>query len=189
MADFDNQPSPPNSPPRPQPPLPAAGKPPTKRKDPPPTTETAAASSTGPSPNKRPNIIPRPQPPPPPLPFLPLLTAAAPGDVQDTATSKLLDVELPDLEILQSMMEHHKKRGKFPIEDPDEMRAFILPYTIKSIGTEKGWKEKMKKLKKKYNLDSQPVEEEEKKEFDLWRKIWGKDGGDDRDPSGGAVGV
>ncbi|KAJ9551633.1 hypothetical protein OSB04_015678 [Centaurea solstitialis] len=205
MADFDDQQSPPppssssseppppssssSAPPpssssseqphSPPPQLPAAG----KRKDPP--TVASTSSTAGPSPNKRPNI---PQPPPLPLPSLPA-GAASSGDVKDTATSEPLDIDLDDLEILQRIVEHRDKKGHFPFENPDSMNAFLLIWTTLSFGTEEGLKKRIEKLEKKYNMDSQPVEEEAKKEFDLWMKIWGKEGGDDHDPTGGAGAV
>ncbi|KAI3702936.1 hypothetical protein L6452_28690 [Arctium lappa] len=62
------------------------------------------------------------------------------------------------------------------------MKKFVLPWVILGIGNENVWKTKLERVKTKFTRASDPIEDGERKEFELWMKIFGDD---DRDPSGG----
>ncbi|KAI3702940.1 hypothetical protein L6452_28694 [Arctium lappa] len=61
------------------------------------------------------------------------------------------------------------------------MKNFVLPWVILGIGNENVWKTKLERVKTKFTKASDPVEDGERKEFELWMKIFGDD---DRDPGG-----
>ncbi|CAI9263596.1 unnamed protein product [Lactuca saligna] len=56
-----------------------------------------------------------------------------------------------------------------------------------NIGNARGWIRKMRELKIKFNTDSALTDDVDKKEFELWKKIWGDEPkGDDHDPDFGS---
>ena len=95
---------------------------------------------------------------------------------------------------MEGLLDFRKTKGVFPFEDPDAMKSFLWPWLLLHIGNEDGWKTKLEKVKKKFTKSSFPIGDEERKEFDLWMKIWGNDidndneeGGDDHDPNVGGL--
>ncbi|CAH1444454.1 unnamed protein product [Lactuca virosa] len=79
------------------------------------------------------------------------------------------------------------KKGTTPCDNPDDLREFCTPYIRLDIGNARGWIRKMRELKIKFNNDSAPTDDVDKKEFELWKKIWGNEQkGDDHDPDVGS---
>ncbi|XP_024959683.1 probable transcription factor At1g61730 [Cynara cardunculus var. scolymus] len=157
-----------HSPPDPKPPTPAAGKSSTKRKN-----AAAAAACLA---NKRPNRDPP-------------STTTTTADVEHATTSKRKeigqDVDLDDIEVLESILDYHSKKGVFPFDNPTAMKNFLYPWLIFHIGNKDVWKTKLEQVKTKFTKESDPIEDGDRKEFELWMKIWGNEGGDDHDPSVG----
>ncbi|KAI3702934.1 hypothetical protein L6452_28688 [Arctium lappa] len=110
------------------------------------------------------------------------------GTIEDTATSKrkviAQDVNVEDIEVLQGLLDYRSQKGVFPFENLTEMTNFLRPWLIHHIGNAEGWKKKLKHVKAKYTNASDPIEDGARKEFELWKKIWGNEGGDDGDQSG-----
>ncbi|KAI3702938.1 hypothetical protein L6452_28692 [Arctium lappa] len=98
-------------------------------------------------------------------------------NIEDTATSKRKeigqDVDVEDIEVLEGLLDYRSRKGVFPFEHPTAMKNFLRPWLILHIGNEDGWKTKLEQVKTKFTKASDPIENGERKEFELWKKIWG----------------
>ncbi|CAH1444455.1 unnamed protein product [Lactuca virosa] len=110
-----------------------------------------------------------------------------PNEIEDTATSKpeneeIQEVDYDTIEIMQEILAYRNRKGVWPCESPDDLKRFCFPYIHVGIGNEGGWLKKMEEMKNKFNNESAPMEDVDKKEFELWKKIWGNEQkGDDDD--------
>ncbi|KAI3708505.1 hypothetical protein L2E82_37691 [Cichorium intybus] len=102
------------------------------------------------------------------------------NEIEDTATSKrkeeeIEEVDYDNIEIMHEILAYRNRNGVCPCSNPDDLRIFCFPYVHMGIGNEGGWFKKMKEMKNKFNIESAPMEDVEKKEFELWKKIWGNE--------------
>ncbi|KAL7582640.1 hypothetical protein Lser_V15G45233 [Lactuca serriola] len=102
------------------------------------------------------------------------------NEIEDTATSKpkneeIKEVEIDNIDIMNEILEYRNRKGGCPGNNPDDFRRFCYPYIFLGIGNARGWIKKMKEIKNKFNSESAPMEEVDKNEFDLWKKIWGNE--------------
>ncbi|KAJ9551338.1 hypothetical protein OSB04_015383 [Centaurea solstitialis] len=108
-------------------------------------------------------------------------TASDESDEDSTATSKRKefgdDVDVPDLEVLECLVDFHLMKGVFPFENREAMKSFLRPWLLLHIGNEYGWKMKLEHVKMKFENVSGPFTDQERKEFESWKKIWGNKGG------------
>ncbi|KAI3497020.1 hypothetical protein L1887_39401 [Cichorium endivia] len=88
------------------------------------------------------------------------------------------EVNIYNLDIMQEILEYKNYKGVTPCDNPDDLREFCTPYINLDIGNARGWIQKMRELKTKFNNESDPIDDVEKDEFDLWKKIWGNDSGE-----------
>ncbi|KAI3708508.1 hypothetical protein L2E82_37694 [Cichorium intybus] len=105
-------------------------------------------------------------------------TTSANKEVAATRKSKKGDVEevnIYNLDIMHEILEYKNYKGVTPCDNPDDLREFCTPYINLNIGNARGWIRKMRELKTKFNNESDPTDDVEKEEFDLWKKIWGND--------------
>ncbi|KAJ9563690.1 hypothetical protein OSB04_008850 [Centaurea solstitialis] len=99
------------------------------------------------------------------------------SDLQDTDTSKRSvnpqDVDLNDLEVLQSLIDYRTKRGVFSFEKTGHHES--LPPSMDDPP------HRIEKVKTKLSMAGEPIEEEEVKEFDMWMWIWGNENNNDNE--------
>ncbi|CAI9263594.1 unnamed protein product [Lactuca saligna] len=112
--------------------------------------------------------------------------------IEDTSNSKsnkgdVEEVNIYNLDLLNEILEYKNWKGTTPCDNPDDLREFCTPYIRLDIGNARGWIRKMRELKTKFNDDSDPTNDVEKEEFEVWKKIWGGEPkGDDHDPGVGS---
>lgn len=99
-------------------------------------------------------------------------------ETEDTANSKpkeeeIEEIELGNIEIMQEILSYRNRKGVWPWESPYDLQRFCFPYIHVGIGNEGGWLKKIEEMKNKFNDESAPMEDVDKKEFKLWKKIWG----------------
>ncbi|CAI9303640.1 unnamed protein product [Lactuca saligna] len=96
-------------------------------------------------------------------------------ETEDSASSKPKEeeIELGNTKIMQDILSYRKRKGVWPWESPHDLQTFCLPYIHVGIGNEGGWLKKIEEMKNKFNDESAPMEDVDKKEFKLWKKIWG----------------
>ncbi|KAI3497022.1 hypothetical protein L1887_39403 [Cichorium endivia] len=109
-----------------------------------------------------------------------------PNEIEDTSTSKpneeeIEEVDYDTIEIMQEILAYRNRNGVWPCSNPNDLRKFCFPYIHIGIGNEGGWIKKLKEMKNKFNGESSPIEDVEKKEFELWKKIWGNEPNGDAD--------
>ncbi|KAI3497019.1 hypothetical protein L1887_39400 [Cichorium endivia] len=112
-------------------------------------------------------------------------------EIEDTATSKpmkeeIKEVEIDDIDLMEEILEYRIRKRQFPSKSSDDLRRFCNGYIHLGIGNLNGWIKKMNEMKNKFNSDSDPTEDIDKKEFELWKKIWGNDRNGDDDPGVGS---
>ncbi|KAI3702942.1 hypothetical protein L6452_28696 [Arctium lappa] len=95
-------------------------------------------------------------------------------NIEDTATSKRKeigqDVDVEDIEVLEGLLDYRSRKGVFPFEHPTAMKNFLRPWLIIHIGNEDGWKTKLERVKMRFTIASDPIENGERKEFELWKQ-------------------
>ncbi|KAL4580210.1 hypothetical protein LXL04_016395 [Taraxacum kok-saghyz] len=96
------------------------------------------------------------------------------------------EVNIYNIDIMHEILEYKNLKGVDPADNPDDLREFCTPFIHLDIGNARGWIRKMRELKNKFNDDSAPVEDLDKQEFKLWKKIWGNEGKGDGDPGVGS---
>ncbi|KAL4581790.1 hypothetical protein LXL04_006318 [Taraxacum kok-saghyz] len=77
------------------------------------------------------------------------------------------------LEIMEAIVAYQKREGVYLANSIDNRVNFYQPYLQRSIWNSRKWIMKLHALKTKFNSDSAPNEDVEKKEVELWKKIWG----------------
>ncbi|KAL4589296.1 hypothetical protein LXL04_002202 [Taraxacum kok-saghyz] len=113
-------------------------------------------------------------------------STAASGS-RPTATSKpnkggVEEINFPNSDILVEVLAYKDLKGVDPSHNPDTLREFCTPFIQVNVGNARGWIRRLREIKNKFNNDSAPTEDVDKKEFEMWKKIWGNDD----DPSAGS---
>ncbi|KAI3497023.1 hypothetical protein L1887_39404 [Cichorium endivia] len=111
--------------------------------------------------------------------------------IEDPATIKpnkgdVEEVNIYNLDILHEILLYKNWKGVTPCDNPDDLREFCTPYIHLDIGNARGWIRKMREIKTKFNNESDPIDDVDKQEFELWKKIWGNERKDDDDPGVGS---
>ncbi|KAL4580211.1 hypothetical protein LXL04_016396 [Taraxacum kok-saghyz] len=112
--------------------------------------------------------------------------------VEDTATSKkpkneaIVEVEMDAIDVMEDILTYRDRKRACPCSNLSELQRFCFPYIHLGIGNAGGWAKKLKEVKNKFNNESAPIEDDDKKAFELWKKIWGNERKGDDDPSAGS---
>ncbi|KAL4580206.1 hypothetical protein LXL04_016390 [Taraxacum kok-saghyz] len=109
--------------------------------------------------------------------------------IEDAAISKNpknCGIELDDIEIMEAILEYQKREGVFLAKSIDNRVDFYQPYLERGVGDGLKWIMRLQAMKTKFNSESAPIEDVEKKEFELWKKIWGDHPDDDDNPGVGS---
>ncbi|KAL4576246.1 hypothetical protein LXL04_012337 [Taraxacum kok-saghyz] len=77
------------------------------------------------------------------------------------------------LEIMEAIIAYQKREGVYLANSIDNRVNFYQPYLQRSIWNSRKWIMKLHALKTKFNSDSAPNEDVEKKDVELLKKIWG----------------
>ncbi|KAL4580208.1 hypothetical protein LXL04_016392 [Taraxacum kok-saghyz] len=115
-------------------------------------------------------------------------SAANDVEIEDTDTSKKPkndEIEIDNIEIMEAILAYQKREGVSLRDSPGDRGMFCFSYIKGGVGNGLKWVFKMDEMKTKFNSESAPMEDVEKKEFELWKKIWGDQQNDDDDPEPG----
>lgn len=98
-------------------------------------------------------------------------------EIKDTATNKetIKFVMLDNINVMEIILAYKERAGVFPFDSPVYFERFCYPYVRRGIGNTEGWTQKVREIKNKFNSKSAPKGDVEKKEFKLWKKIWGNE--------------
>ncbi|CAI9263600.1 unnamed protein product [Lactuca saligna] len=102
-------------------------------------------------------------------------------EIKDKATNKeaIELVILDNINIMEIILEYKERVGVYPFDSPIVFKRFCYPFVSRGIGNTEVWTKKVREIKNKFNDDSAPIEDVDKKEFKLWKKIWGDEVGAD----------
>ncbi|KAL4580205.1 hypothetical protein LXL04_016389 [Taraxacum kok-saghyz] len=106
-------------------------------------------------------------------------------DMEDSATCetpKNEEIEMDNIEIMEAILAYQEREGVYLANSMDNRVNFCQPYLERGVGNPLKWIMKFHAMKTKFNSESAPMEDVEKKEFELWKKIWGDQPNDDDVP-------
>ena len=117
--------------------------------------------------------------------------ATSDEEIENAATSKNpkndpIEMDIDNIELMEAIVAYQKREGVSLRNSPGACGMFCYSYIKRGIGSGVKWLYKMYEMEIKFNNESAPTEDVEKKEFELWKKIWGNQQNDDDDPGVGS---